>query len=91
MRDELAECILQSPCVRRDGHKPTECLKHHMDEMSTECNNVLRSYVACRRGVLDMRQRFRMSAPMVQASERARDREAKARGEELANDPNRTY
>lgn len=78
-----------SPCVRKDGIKPSECLVNHKDELSSDCMNLYRSYVACRRSVLDMRQRFRMSAPMVTASEKAKDREDAALAEALANDPNR--
>ncbi|KAF9955325.1 hypothetical protein BGZ65_003463 [Modicella reniformis] len=60
IRAELVECILKSDCVLIDGLSPKDCL-HPENEyrVPAECKAIKRSFFECRRGLLDMRTRFR--------------------------------
>ncbi|PWN35992.1 uncharacterized protein FA14DRAFT_189914 [Meira miltonrushii] len=66
IRDELAACLSQSECVQ-SGKSGQDCLRNHMDELPEDCQAVYKSYVHCRRGLLDMRKRFRGNAPATTA------------------------
>ncbi|KAI0081012.1 hypothetical protein K474DRAFT_1588672 [Panus rudis PR-1116 ss-1] len=55
----LKECLLQSECVRRDGRLPSDCLRHHTDELPEQCKSLRKATFECKRGMLDMRKRFR--------------------------------
>ncbi|KAF9140068.1 hypothetical protein KI688_005647 [Linnemannia hyalina] len=60
IRIELAECILKSDCMLKDGLSAKECL--HSDNeyrIPAECTAIKRSFFECKRGMLDMRNRFR--------------------------------
>ncbi|KAG0243841.1 hypothetical protein BGX31_010165 [Mortierella sp. GBA43] len=60
IRAELVECILKSDCVLVDGLTPKECLRPEMDHrVPSECIAIKKSFFECRRGMLDMRTRFR--------------------------------
>ncbi|KAF9918115.1 hypothetical protein FBU30_000375 [Linnemannia zychae] len=60
IRAELAECILKSDCMVKDGLSAKECL-HPSNEyrVPPECTAIRRSFFECKRGMLDMRNRFR--------------------------------
>jgi len=58
----LKSCLIRSECVLRQGHLPSECLKEHYDQLPDECKNLSRSLYECKRGMLDMRNRFRGNA-----------------------------
>ncbi|EJT97579.1 hypothetical protein DACRYDRAFT_58697 [Dacryopinax primogenitus] len=64
IRDDLAECILHSDCVLKQGRTPSDCLTHHQDELPTPCQHLRRALFECKRGMLDMRKRFRGNAPV---------------------------
>ncbi|KAL9936452.1 hypothetical protein V8E36_004520 [Tilletia maclaganii] len=73
IRSSLADCLLASPCVAQQGHSAQDCLRDHSlrDALPDECKGLYRSYVECRRSMLDMRKRFRgnfLSAPGVTTS-----------------------
>ncbi|CAL1717359.1 unnamed protein product [Somion occarium] len=55
----LKECLLQSDCVRKEGRLPSDCLKHHLDELPEQCQSLRKATFECKRGMLDMRKRFR--------------------------------
>ncbi|KAL7417773.1 cytochrome c oxidase assembly protein PET191, partial [Mrakia frigida] len=59
IRADLANCLLQSNCVLRDGNTPKECLQKHADTIPLECQYLRKSLAQCKRGMLDMRKRFR--------------------------------
>ncbi|KAI8602279.1 cytochrome c oxidase assembly factor 5-like protein [Dissophora ornata] len=60
IRAELAECILKSNCVLVDGLSPKECLRSENEyRVPSECTAIKRSFFECKRGMLDMRTRFR--------------------------------
>ncbi|KAE8226979.1 hypothetical protein CF319_g472 [Tilletia indica] len=73
IRSALADCLLASPCVAQQGHSAQDCLRDHnlRDALPDECKGMYRSYVECRRSMLDMRKRFRgnfLSPPGVTSS-----------------------
>ncbi|CAK9781192.1 hypothetical protein CC85DRAFT_289004 [Cutaneotrichosporon oleaginosum] len=57
-RDELAQCILRTDCVLKQGKSPKECLSNK-DNLPLQCQHLLASFSDCKRGLLDMRRRFR--------------------------------
>ncbi|KAI9137607.1 cytochrome c oxidase assembly protein PET191, partial [Paraphysoderma sedebokerense] len=61
IRQELIDCILASDCIKKHpGRTFRDCLKsEHDDEVDYKCRMLQRSYFECRRGMLDMRNRFR--------------------------------
>ncbi|KAG0051003.1 hypothetical protein BGZ83_004220 [Gryganskiella cystojenkinii] len=60
IRAELAECILKSDCMLVDGLSAKECLRPENEyRVPAECGAIKRSFFECKRGMLDMRTRFR--------------------------------
>ncbi|KAI5481921.1 cytochrome c oxidase assembly protein [Pseudohyphozyma bogoriensis] len=61
IRDALAACILKSDCVLKSNppRSPAECLRDHHEELPEECQHLRKALFECRRGMLDMRKRFR--------------------------------
>lgn len=53
------QCLLASDCVTKDGHLPSDCIKNHANELPEECQLLRISMFECKRGMLDMRKRFR--------------------------------
>ncbi|PKI83535.1 hypothetical protein MVES_002657 [Malassezia vespertilionis] len=56
---DLAECLAGSDCVVKEGHTGKECLQEHMDALPIACQQAYKSFVDCKRSLLDMRKRFR--------------------------------
>lgn len=48
---------MTSDCVQVQNRSGQDCLQNHMNELSDECQNIYKSYVHCKRGMLDMRKR----------------------------------
>ncbi|KWU47025.1 hypothetical protein RHOSPDRAFT_31158 [Rhodotorula sp. JG-1b] len=65
IREALADCIMRSDCVLKSNppRSPQECLKEHYDELPEECQLLRKSFFECKRGMLDMRKRFRGNEP----------------------------
>ncbi|KAG0234314.1 hypothetical protein BGW42_006706 [Actinomortierella wolfii] len=62
IRAELAECILKSDCMVKDGLSAKECLRSENEyRVPEECTQLKKSFFECKRGMLDMRTRFRDS------------------------------
>ncbi|KAI9429502.1 cytochrome c oxidase assembly protein PET191-domain-containing protein [Lactarius indigo] len=55
----LKDCVLHSDCVMKKGRLPSECIKNHTDELPEECRSLRLATFECKRGMLDMRKRFR--------------------------------
>ncbi|KAF9534853.1 cytochrome c oxidase assembly protein PET191-domain-containing protein [Crepidotus variabilis] len=55
----LKDCLKYSDCVMKDGRRPSDCLKNHMEELPEECQSLRKATYECKRGMLDMRKRFR--------------------------------
>ncbi|RKP08378.1 cytochrome c oxidase assembly protein PET191 [Thamnocephalis sphaerospora] len=61
IRQELADCLLQSDCVLKQRHSVRDCLQKEelQDSVPERCRAIRKSFFDCRRGLLDMRLRFR--------------------------------
>ncbi|OCF59895.1 hypothetical protein L486_02568 [Kwoniella mangroviensis CBS 10435] len=57
-REELVACLLRTDCVLKSGQTPTECL-HHPSELPLQCQHLIARFADCKKGMLDMRRRFR--------------------------------
>ncbi|KAE9410418.1 hypothetical protein BT96DRAFT_983956 [Gymnopus androsaceus JB14] len=55
----LKDCLMRSDCVMKQGNLPSDCLKNHTDELPEECQSLRKATFECKRGMLDMRKRFR--------------------------------
>ncbi|KIY51582.1 hypothetical protein FISHEDRAFT_11953, partial [Fistulina hepatica ATCC 64428] len=55
----LRDCLMHSDCVIKQGNKPSDCLRNHVDELPEQCKNLRLATFECKRGMLDMRKRFR--------------------------------
>ncbi|KAK9451660.1 cytochrome c oxidase assembly protein PET191-domain-containing protein [Limtongia smithiae] len=66
IRTGLAICLQRSPCVMIDRHTPTECLEDPelRKNLPAQCHARMKSFAECRRGLLDMRKRFRGNGPL---------------------------
>ncbi|KIS70741.1 uncharacterized protein UMAG_01896 [Mycosarcoma maydis] len=71
IRTDLTDCVLKTDCYLKQGNSAQECITSHMAELPVECQHLYKSFVECRRGMLDMRKRFRGNAPPAASSSNA--------------------
>ncbi|KIW04542.1 uncharacterized protein PV09_04296 [Verruconis gallopava] len=68
IRAALAQCLSESPCVLA-GHTASECLREPLvSELPTRCQQLKKGYGDCKRGMIDMRKRFRGNKPIGSAT-----------------------
>ena len=68
--DALAACLQASDCVLIERNKPSECLRSPLYEtLPTRCQQLKRGYGECKRGMVDMRKRFRGNQPIALSKE----------------------
>jgi hypothetical protein len=48
----LKDCLLHSDCVIKNGFLPSECIKHHIDELPEECRSLRLAVFECKRGMV---------------------------------------
>jgi cytochrome c oxidase assembly factor 5 len=61
----LAQCLQNSDCVLVSRHTPVECLSPPLlDTLPTQCQQLKRGFGQCKRGMVDMRKRFRGNQPI---------------------------
>ena len=48
----LKDCVLHSDCVIKKGNLPSECIKHHIDELPEECRSLRLAAFECKRGMV---------------------------------------
>lgn len=48
----LKACLLESDCVQKHGRLPSECLKHHTDELPEACQNLRKATYECKRNMV---------------------------------------
>lgn len=66
----LATCLQNSDCVLIERNKPADCLRAPLyDTLPTQCQQLKRGYGQCKRGLLDMRKRFRGNYPVGVSAE----------------------
>ncbi|KAL5343510.1 cytochrome c oxidase assembly protein PET191-domain-containing protein [Aspergillus crustosus] len=65
LREALAQCLQQSDCIMVQRHTPRECLSSPLvDELPVKCQQLRKGFGECKRGLIDMRKRFRGNAPL---------------------------
>ncbi|KAL6242664.1 hypothetical protein RBB50_010310 [Rhinocladiella similis] len=65
IRAALAACLQNSDCIMVDRHTPVECLSSPLLEtLPEQCQQLKKGFGECRRGLVDMRKRFRGNAPI---------------------------
>ncbi|KAI1403189.1 cytochrome c oxidase assembly protein PET191-domain-containing protein [Hypoxylon fuscum] len=66
IRAALAECLQESECVMVQRHTAAECLRSPLAEtLPTKCQQLKKGFGECRRGMIDMRKRFRGNQPIT--------------------------
>ncbi|KAH6665122.1 cytochrome c oxidase assembly protein PET191-domain-containing protein [Halenospora varia] len=70
IRAALAACLQSSDCVMIDRNKPSDCLREPLlSTMPTKCQQLKKGYGECKRGMVDMRKRFRGNQPIAVSKE----------------------
>ena len=50
----LKDCVLHSDCVIKNGKLPSECIKHHIDELPEDCRSLRLAAFECKRGMVNL-------------------------------------
>ncbi|EKD14404.1 cytochrome c oxidase assembly protein [Drepanopeziza brunnea f. sp. 'multigermtubi' MB_m1] len=70
IRKALAQCLQESDCVMIQRNKPGDCLRPPLiDTMPTKCQQLKKGLGECKRGMVDMRKRFRGNQPISVSKE----------------------
>ncbi|CAK4032947.1 related to PET191, involved in assembly of cytochrome oxidase [Lecanosticta acicola] len=70
IRAALAQCLQSSDCVFLHRNPPSDCIRPPLKEtLPTQCQQLLHGYGQCRRGMVDMRKRFRGNKPIATSVE----------------------
>jgi len=70
IRAALAICLQSSDCVLIHRNTPAECLRQPLaDTLPTQCQQLKHGYGECKRGLIDMRKRFRGNKPISTSQE----------------------
>ncbi|KAJ5108522.1 hypothetical protein N7456_005197 [Penicillium angulare] len=70
IREALAQCLQESDCIMVQRHTPRECLSSPLaEELPTKCQQLKKGFSECKRGMIDMRKRFRGNHPLSGAKE----------------------
>jgi len=48
----LKDCLMHSDCVVKHGNLPSNCLKHHVEELPEECQSLRKATFECKRGMV---------------------------------------
>ncbi|KAK5170275.1 uncharacterized protein LTR77_004862 [Saxophila tyrrhenica] len=65
IRAALASCLQNSDCVLVHRNTPADCLRPPLaDTLPTQCQQLKHGYGQCKRGMIDMRKRFRGNKPI---------------------------
>ncbi|KAH9895467.1 cytochrome c oxidase assembly protein PET191-domain-containing protein [Xylariomycetidae sp. FL2044] len=65
-RAALAQCLQESECVMVQRHTAAECLRSPLsEELPMKCQQLKKGFGECRRGMIDMRKRFRGNQPIT--------------------------
>jgi cytochrome c oxidase assembly factor 5 len=54
----LKDCVLHSDCVIKEGRLPSECIKHHIDELPEECRSLRLAAFECKRGMVSFPSQY---------------------------------
>ncbi|KAL2062071.1 hypothetical protein VTL71DRAFT_6337 [Oculimacula yallundae] len=88
IREALAQCLQESDCVMIQRNKPGDCLRPPLiDQMPTKCQQLKKGLGECKRGMVDMRKRFRGNQPIAVSRELEGGGPATAQGQLYAGKP----
>ncbi|KAI0162017.1 cytochrome c oxidase assembly protein PET191-domain-containing protein [Xylariaceae sp. FL1272] len=66
IRAALAQCLQESECVMIQRNSAADCLRPPLsDTLPTKCQQLKKGFGECRRGMIDMRKRFRGNQPIT--------------------------
>ncbi|KAK4192753.1 cytochrome c oxidase assembly protein PET191-domain-containing protein [Podospora australis] len=66
LRQALAECLQESECVMVQRNSAADCLRQPLvDTLPLKCQQLKKGFGECRRGLVDMRKRFRGNQPVA--------------------------
>ncbi|CAN8100685.1 unnamed protein product [Discula destructiva] len=66
IRAALAQCLQESECVMVQRHTAAECMREPLAEtLPLKCQQLKKGFGECRRGMIDMRKRFRGNQPIA--------------------------
>ncbi|KAH9869513.1 hypothetical protein IAQ61_006720 [Plenodomus lingam] len=66
IRAALAFCLQNSDCIMVERHTAGECLRPPLKyTLPTQCQQLQRGYAECKKGMIDMRKRFRGNRPIA--------------------------
>ncbi|PHH88762.1 hypothetical protein CDD83_7082 [Cordyceps sp. RAO-2017] len=69
LRDALAQCLQESDCVMVQRNKASDCLREPLvSTLPTKCQQLKKGFGECKRGMVDMRKRFRGNMPVTYRS-----------------------
>ncbi|RMD43445.1 hypothetical protein DV735_g1595, partial [Chaetothyriales sp. CBS 134920] len=70
LREALAQCLQQSDCILVQRHQPLDCLAPPLlYTLPESCQQLKRGFSDCKRGMIDMRKRFRGNQPISTSAE----------------------
>ncbi|KAJ5958277.1 Cytochrome c oxidase [Penicillium vulpinum] len=70
IRKALAQCLQESDCIMVQRHTPRECLTSPLaEELPMRCQQLRKGFSECKRGLVDMRKRFRGNQPIAVAKD----------------------
>ncbi|KAI4166624.1 MAG: hypothetical protein LQ343_007897 [Gyalolechia ehrenbergii] len=70
IRAALADCLQSSDCIIIQRNQPNDCLRPPLLEtLPTRCQQLKKGYGDCKRGMIDMRKRFRGNQPIAVSKE----------------------
>ena len=66
----LADCLQHSDCVMKQRNSAAECMRSpQYEKLPTRCQQLKKGYGECKRGMIDMRKRFRGNQPIAVSKE----------------------
>ncbi|KAF1915762.1 cytochrome c oxidase assembly protein PET191-domain-containing protein [Ampelomyces quisqualis] len=66
IRAALAFCLQNSDCIMVERHSPGDCLRPPLKyTLPTQCLQLQKGYAECKKGMIDMRKRFRGNRPIT--------------------------
>ncbi|KAL2210257.1 hypothetical protein CC79DRAFT_487515 [Sarocladium strictum] len=65
LREALAQCLQESECVMVQRNSAADCLREPLvDTLPLQCRQLKKGFGECKRGMVDMRKRFRGNMPV---------------------------
>ncbi|KAI1907093.1 hypothetical protein LOZ61_006341 [Ophidiomyces ophidiicola] len=71
IRQALAQCLQESDCIMVQRNSPRDCLSPpHLEQLPIQCQQLRKGLGECKRGLVDMRKRFRGNQPVSISKEK---------------------